>query len=112
MLVSNLGGDCRTAQDGETGVALVREFQPDVVLLDIGLPGIDGYETCRRLRAAVGWEVTIVAMTGWGQDRDKAAATAAGFDRHLTKPVDPDTLREVLARAPPVERDGPGATAH
>ena len=68
-------------------------FRPDVVLLDIGLPGMDGYEVARRLRAAarVG-EVVLVALTGYGQEEDRRRSREAGFDRHLVKPVDPEEL--------------------
>jgi len=77
----------------------VQRFRPEVVLLDIGMPGIDGYETCRRIRQSLGSEILVVAMTGWGQERDKQQAKAAGFDAHLTKPVDPAALTGLLAGA-------------
>jgi CheY-like chemotaxis protein len=99
MYVSALGADSSVAYDGEEGLSRVLEVHPDLVLLDIGLPGIDGYETCRRIRRQVGSDVTVVAMTGWGQDRDKQDAKDAGFDAHLTKPVDPSQLRRLLADA-------------
>jgi PAS domain S-box-containing protein len=97
MFVEALGAETRVAYDGESGLALVLEFQPAFVLLDIGMPGMDGYETCRRIRAALGNAVSVVAMTGWGQERDKEDARAAGFDAHLTKPVDPATLKRLLS---------------
>jgi CheY-like chemotaxis protein len=100
MLVDALGGESRVAYRGETGMRLVLEYQPDVVLLDIGMPGVDGYETCRRLRAALGADLFVVAVTGFGQERDKERATAAGFDAHLIKPADPAALAELLERAP------------
>jgi CheY-like chemotaxis protein len=99
MLVSALGGEARLANDGETGVTQVLAFRPDVVLLDIGMPGIDGYETCRRIRRAVGANVVIVALTGWGQEQDRREARNAGFDAHLIKPADPATLERLLANA-------------
>jgi CheY-like chemotaxis protein len=98
MLVSHWGAAVRTAHDGESAVPIAAEFNPDVVLLDIGLPGIDGYETCRRLRQQCGTGVTIVALTGWGQDRDKRRAQDAGFDAHLTKPADPVALEALLMK--------------
>ena len=98
MLIATLGGECQSAHDGESGVELVGTWRPDVVLLDIGLPGIDGYETCRQMRTILGPDVKIVALTGRGQDRDKADARAAGFDLHMTKPIDPSALQRVLAR--------------
>ena len=104
MLVSALGGESRVAYDGRKGLALVREFRPDVVFLDIGMPGIDGYETCRRIREAVGSDVIIVALTGWGQEQDRRSVTQAGFDTHLTKPADPATLECLLADAKPARQ--------
>ena len=96
-LVTVLGGQCRVAYDGENGIVQLREFHPDVVILDIGMPGIDGYETCRRIREEFGPDLLVVALTGWGQDRDKRKAWRAGFDVHLTKPADPIALERLLA---------------
>jgi CheY-like chemotaxis protein len=74
------------------------ERQPDVALLDIGMPKTNGYEVARQIRAASnGREVLLIAITGWAQDSDRARSRAAGFDHHLTKPVEPDTLIELLA---------------
>jgi signal transduction histidine kinase len=98
-LVKALGGECRVAHDGETGLAHVRDMRPDIVILDIGMPKIDGYETCRRIREEFGSTVVIVALTGWGQERDKQRAMRAGFDVHLIKPADPIILEELLATA-------------
>jgi signal transduction histidine kinase/ActR/RegA family two-component response regulator len=100
--VTALGGDCRVAYDGATGIAHVREFHPDVVLLDIGMPGMDGYETCRRIRREFGFDVIVVALTGWGQERDKQEAARAGFDVHLAKPADPLVLERLLMDTRPV----------
>ena len=97
MLIKALGGEARVACDGERGLTEVLASPPDVVLLDIGMPGLDGYETCRRIRRALGGAVVIVALTGWGQEQDKQAAEHAGFDAHLTKPADPATLARLLA---------------
>jgi signal transduction histidine kinase len=98
-LVTALGGECRVAHTGEAGLADVREFDPDIVILDIGMPGLDGYETCRRIREEFGSNLMVVALTGWGQERDKHKAMQAGFDMHLTKPADPILLEELLATA-------------
>jgi CheY-like chemotaxis protein len=69
------------------------------VLLDIGLPKLNGYEVCRHIREQLPDEdVTVVALTGWGQDEDKRRARAAGFDHHMTKPVDPQRLNVLLAK--------------
>jgi signal transduction histidine kinase/CheY-like chemotaxis protein len=98
-LVTALGGECLVAHNGEAGLAGVREFQPDIVILDIGMPGLDGYETCRRIREEFGSSLVVVALTGWGQERDKHRAMQAGFDVHLTKPADPMLLEGLLATA-------------
>ena len=98
MLVEQLGGTARTAFDALSGLAIIEEFQPDVVFLDIGMPGVDGYEACRRLRST--WShrhIVVVALTGWGHAQDKQRALDAGFDAHLTKPVDPAAFEEILA---------------
>src|SRR5262245_11348724 len=98
-LVTALGGECRVAHNGEAGLASVREFRPDIVILDIGMPGLDGYQTCRRIRDEFGSNIVVVALTGWGQERDKLKAMEAGFDMHLTKPADPIVLEGLLANA-------------
>jgi signal transduction histidine kinase len=99
MLVEQLGGSARIAHDAASGLAAVEEFQPDIVFLDIGLPGMDGYETCRRVRRQPSTRhIVIVAVTGWGQSQDKQRALDAGFDTHLTKPVDSAALASILAR--------------
>ena len=97
MLVKTLGGECWFAFDGESGLQEIRHYHPDVVLLDIGMAGMDGYETCRRIRSELGRDVVVVAVTGFGQDHDKEASARAGFDAHLTKPADPAALTKVLA---------------
>jgi signal transduction histidine kinase len=99
MFVTALGSECRVAYDGERGLQQVVQFRPQLILLDIGMPRVDGYETCRRIRKQLGASVVIVAISGWGQDRDKLAARKAGFDAHLTKPVDPIVLKGLLAEA-------------
>ena len=96
-LVRALGGECAVAYDGETGIEQVAAFRPDIVFVDIGMPGIDGYEACRRLRRRLGSSVFLVALTGWGQERDKQRAADAGFDLHLVKPPDPGVLEALLA---------------
>ncbi len=101
MLLEPLGCDVRTAYGGEAAVREVLAFKPHVVLLDLGMPDVDGFEACRRMREA-GAHTSIVALTGWGQDDDRRRTTTAGFDAHLVKPVDPDALVkfvEELARS-------------
>ncbi len=102
MLVEKLGGSARTAHDAASGVDAVREFQPDIVLLDIGMPGVNGYEACRLIRQQRSdARVTLVAVTGWGQSQDKQRALDSGFDAHLTKPVDSSVLERLLAASTP-----------
>lgn len=97
MLVEELGGECRTAYDGESGLRQIAGFRPDVALVDIGMPGMDGYETCREIRRQFGNDIVVVALTGFGQEQDKEMATRAGFNGHLTKPADPTALARLLA---------------
>jgi signal transduction histidine kinase/CheY-like chemotaxis protein len=98
MLVEELGGECRTTYDGESALRELLTYRPDVVLLDIGLPGMDGYETCRRIRGRFGDEIVVVALTGFGQAQDKARAVDAGFSSHLIKPADPAALADLLGK--------------
>lgn len=93
MVLQVHGHDARPAYDGSQAIALARSFQPEVVLLDIGLPDMDGREVCRQLRALPGGpRMLIVAQTGWGRKDDQASTFAAGFDHHAVKPVDPDLI--------------------
>ena len=98
-LLQLLGHRVELVGDGLRGVQLALALRPEVALVDIGLPGIDGYEVARRLRATeAGREMTLVALTGYGRPEDRDRALAAGFDAHLVKPVDPEDLLELLAR--------------
>ncbi len=98
ILLRLMGNVTKTANDGAEAVEAASDFRPDVVLLDIGLPIFDGYEACRRIRQQPGGaEMVMVAVTGWGQDEDRARSSEAGFDHHLVKPVDQATLAEILA---------------
>jgi signal transduction histidine kinase/ActR/RegA family two-component response regulator len=106
MLIEELGGECRTAYGGESGVKEVLAYRPSLVLLDIGMPGMDGYETCRRIRRDLGDEVMVVALTGFGQNEDKERAMAAGFSAHLTKPADPEALGKILRQCSASNRTG------
>jgi CheY-like chemotaxis protein len=95
------------AHSGPAGIAAARRFRPEVVLCDIGLPGSDGYELVRTLKREPGMEdVHWIAVTGYGLESDRRRAREAGFDRHLTKPVDLDELHAILAELP--ERAAPG----
>jgi PAS domain S-box-containing protein len=95
------GHEVRVAYAGRPAVALAATFNPDVVFLDLGLPDLDGCEVARQVRAGPGGSrMRLVAVTGWGQDDDRRRTEAAGFDVHLTKPVDPEMLERVLQVAP------------
>jgi CheY-like chemotaxis protein len=92
------GHEVRSALDGPSALAIARELAPQVVLLDIGLPEMDGWEVARRLRRRPETAAaTLVALTGYGQDADRARSRDAGFDHHLVKPVNPQKLKERLA---------------
>lgn len=96
-LLESIGHEVDEAADGVQGIAKVAQLRPDVALVDIGLPGIDGLEVARRLRASGDASQTLlIALTGYGLDKDREAVLAAGFDRHLTKPVEPDLLIQIL----------------
>lgn len=98
LLIERLGGSARTAHDAEAGLAAIAEFHPEIVFLDIGMPGTDGYEVVRRIRATPNLNgLMVVAVTGWGQPQDKQRALESGFDAHLTKPVDPAALAQLFA---------------
>ncbi len=98
MLLSLEGHETRTAHDGLAAVEAVERFRPHAVLLDIGLPKLDGYEVCRYIRKQPwGKDVMLVATTGWGQDEDRHKSMEAGFNTHLVKPVDHDALARLLA---------------
>lgn len=98
MLLRATGHDVRTAHDGPTALEAADAFLPHAVLLDIGLPKLNGYEVARRLRQRPAFQkALLVAMTGYGQDSDQQQARAAGFDHHLVKPADHAVLMKLLA---------------
>jgi signal transduction histidine kinase/CheY-like chemotaxis protein len=99
MLLESFGHDVVTAVDGPSGVRVAAEARPEVAIVDIGLPGFDGYEVARQLRDLLGHDVTLVALTGYGQAEDRARARVAGFDVHLTKPADVATVAAVVEHA-------------
>jgi CheY-like chemotaxis protein len=98
LLLAQEGHETRVAHDGETALANAEEFHAEVVLLDLGLPGLSGLEVARRLRrqAHTPESVLLVALTGWGSEEDRRQAQSAGFDRHLVKPVELDKLLEAV----------------
>lgn len=96
MLLSMEGHDVKTAHDGAEAVAAFDAFQPDLVLLDIGMPKLNGYQVAKHIRSTAGDSVTLVAITGWGQESDKYRAIEAGFNHHFTKPLDPKLLHALF----------------
>jgi two-component system CheB/CheR fusion protein len=97
MLLELEGEEVRVAYDGESALAAARQFHPQIVLLDVGMPGMDGYEIARRLRLDPETRGTIlVAITGWGQSEDRRRSMDAGIDYHLVKPVEPATLQRLV----------------
>jgi CheY-like chemotaxis protein/anti-sigma regulatory factor (Ser/Thr protein kinase) len=99
LMIEYMGHHVRVAADGVQAVEIAKEFDPQIALLDIGMPRMDGYEAARQIRAALGSRVVLVALTGWGQEEDQRRAYAAGFDRHVTKPAEPDVLESLIASA-------------
>jgi two-component system, sensor histidine kinase len=101
-LVDMWGHEAIIVHDGPAALAAALEHRPDFILLDIGLPDMDGYEVARRLKAEERTSAAVlVAMTGYGRAEDMERSRAAGFDHHLVKPVDPDVVRRILARRDP-----------
>jgi len=100
-LIRLLGHQVKVASDGEEALLAADEFCPNVVLMDIGLPKLNGYDAARAMRVRP-WrkEAVLVAITGWGQDHDRLRSSDAGFDEHLTKPVELAQLRELLSQRP------------
>jgi CheY-like chemotaxis protein len=96
ILLKVLGNEVRTAYDGEEAVRAAEEYRPEVILLDIGLPKLNGYEAARRIRERLGDNVVMIALSGWGGEEDRRRATEAGFNAHMTKPVELDTLQKLL----------------
>ena len=106
LSLSRSGHEVRVAYDGEQALETAEAFRPDLVLLDIGMPRLDGIEVCRRIRARDwGAKTCVVALSGWGQEKDRRETRAAGFDEHLIKPVDAPALRSVLGDLPRSQDD-------
>ncbi|HEY6894446.1 MAG TPA: response regulator, partial [Rhodanobacteraceae bacterium] len=101
LKLRRLGHEVSGVSDGRDGVAEIVESKPDMALIDIGLPGIDGYQVARQVRSHMGDRVVLVAVSGFGQPEDKRKALEAGFDEHLTKPADVNDIENILARFPP-----------
>jgi CheY-like chemotaxis protein len=114
QLLRAAGHEVATAHDGDAALAVARSFRPDVVLLDLGLPGRDGYEVARALRQDDRCQgARLIAVSGYGQDQDRRRSSVAGFEHHLVKPVDVETLLGLLAQGesdrsrPPASADRP-----
>ena len=105
MLLEVRGDEVRIAYDGLEALDAKADFRPEVVLLDIGMPKLSGYDVAKRIRQARGNAVLIVAITGWGQEDDRQRARDAGFNHHFTKPVDFEMLLELI------DRESPGTPA-
>jgi two-component system CheB/CheR fusion protein len=98
VLLQFFQADVRVVYDGPSALRAAQEERPDLVILDIGMPGMDGCEVARRLRQSPGLEgVLLVALTGWGQEEHRRRTREAGFDYHLVKPADPEQLQRLLA---------------
>lgn len=99
LLLQLMGNEVSVAHDGEQALEMAIELRPAVVLLDIGLPKVNGYEVAREIRAqSWGNDPTLIAITGWGQTEDKDLSKQAGFNHHLVKPVDPDLLLKLIEK--------------
>jgi two-component system, sensor histidine kinase len=102
LLLEMWGHTVSLAQDGLTGIAVANRDRPDIAFVDLGLPGVDGFEVARRIRASpAGEEIMLVALTGYGSAADREKSAASGFDLHLVKPVEPERLRALLEEADP-----------
>lgn len=98
LLLEMLKNSTRTASDGVVAIEIARDFRPDIILLDLGMPRLDGLEAARRIRAeAWGKDIVLVALTGWDRDEDVQRTREAGFDFHLVKPVERTKLEMLLA---------------
>jgi CheY-like chemotaxis protein len=97
MLLREMDNEVQTAHDGLDAVRAAADFRPNVVLLDIGLPKLNGYEAARRIRQELGAGVLLVALTGWGQEEDRRRSREVGFDHHMMKPVEVEVLQQLLA---------------
>jgi CheY-like chemotaxis protein len=98
LLLRLMGHDVETARDGAAGIAAAGTFGAQVVFLDLGMPHLNGYDACRRMRQLPGGDgLTLIALTGWGQDEDRRRTAEAGFDAHIVKPIDAAALTNLLA---------------
>jgi CheY-like chemotaxis protein len=104
-LLAALGYEAHIAYDGESAVRSAAALRPEVIVMDIGMPGINGYEAARQIRALKPvLKVSIVALTGWGQQSDRLRSAEAGIDHHLVKPLDLAALKQILDSVLPAPR--------
>jgi len=102
MLLELSGHEVRVAHGGRAALSMAQTFRPDVAILDIGMPDLNGYDVASQLRREPwGGAIVLIALTGWGRDGDRQRAAAAGFDQHMTKPVNPEKLEAYLAQCRP-----------
>ena len=99
LLLAMLGHETRSASSGKDALAVATEFDPDVIILDIGLPDLSGYQVARELRLRPGKRPYIAAMTGWGTTSDRVQSLAAGIDQHVVKPADVDKMHHIIDSA-------------
>ena len=100
MLLRMLGHEVATANDGENALGVAEQFRPDVAILDIGLPKVNGYDLAKQIREKPwGRDIVLVALTGWGQEEHRRRSAESGFNHHLTKPVELEVLQEILSTA-------------
>jgi CheY-like chemotaxis protein len=111
MMLELAGHEVRTAYDGEAAVREAEAFAPEVIILDIAMPRLNGFEAARKIRASGEATPVLIALTGYGQAQDRRRSAAAGFDHHLVKPVDVDALEAIIMRAKSCGRNDQGATA-
>jgi CheY-like chemotaxis protein len=111
-MLSYLGATVTATYSGASAMIVAEEFKPNVALVDIGMPGIDGYEVARRLRDNASPEMSLIALSGWGSDEDKRRSLEAGFDYHLIKPPDVDALQALMASLGDRPRRRSRARAH
>src|SRR5262249_22306193 len=106
MMLKLMGNDVHIVHDGYQAVKEAGSFRPELILMDIGMPKLNGYDAARRIRQQP-WSqgMVLVALTGWGQDEDKRRAAEAGFDHHFTKPLNLTDLEKLLAQVPPARQE-------
>jgi len=98
MILKFSGHQTRVALDGTEGLKIAQDFHPEIVVLDIGMPGLNGFEVARRLRQMLGDQVYIIALSGYGAAEDRQRALAAGFDVHMVKPIEIEQLTQLISR--------------